>query len=270
MRMNHLLKEKFATVRQRGGASEADDISEGGPNANTKTEKTEAITIDPVNIDPTTGLIKGYTSMGRGSVVAAIQAVKEGKVVLVVDDEGRENEGDLIMAGSLATPTAIGFIVRHSSGVLCASMEGPRLLELGLPPMVVNNEDPKGTAYAISCDYITGISTGISASDRATTFRGLADPNAVPGDFTRPGHVFPLSYSRGGTIARAGHTEASVDLCKLAGLPACGVLAEVVHDEGGVQRLPDLEIMANDKGLVLTSIQDIVAYRAEIEGVQYD
>merc|ERR1711871_1681329 len=169
------------------------------------------------------------------------------------------------MAAEKATPEAVGFMVRHSSGVLCVSMEEDRLQQLNLPPMVRHNEDPKQTAYTVSVDAKEGTTTGISASDRATTFRRLANPQATADDFYRPGHVFPLRYKEGGVLQRAGHTEASHDLCVLAGLQPCGILCEVIHDDGSMQRLPDLKVFAKEKGLVLTSIQDLVAYRHEME-----
>ena len=214
--------------------------------------------------EPAHDITKGY-AFGRETVEAAIEAIKQGKIVLVTDDEGRENEGDLIMAAELATPETIGFIVRYSSGVLCVSMENDRLEELNIPPMVVNNEDPKQTAYTVSVDYKHGITTGISSADRAAAFRGLADPRSVASDFQRPGHVFPLRYRPGGVIVRGGHTEASLDLARLAGLQPAGVLAEVVNDDGSLMRLPDLRKMAVEHGLVITSVQDIIAYRLETE-----
>lgn len=255
MRMNHVLRSGL--LDKKGGYAPA--AASGHPE--------EVLDMyDAVNVDQTTGELKGYTQdMGRASVVAAIQAVKEGQLVLVVDDESRENEGDFIMAAEKATPEAVGIMVRYSSGVLCVSMGEERLQQLKLPPMVQNNEDPKGTAYTISVDAKAGTSTGISASDRATTFRMLANPKATADDFYRPGHVFPLRYTEGGVLRRAGHTEASRDLCELAGLQPCGVLCEVVHDDGSMQRLPDLKLFAEEKGLVLTSIQDLVAYRNEME-----
>jgi 3,4-dihydroxy 2-butanone 4-phosphate synthase len=209
-------------------------------------------------------ITKGY-AFGRESVVAALEAIREGKIVLVTDDEGRENEGDLIMAAEKATPETIGFIVRYSSGVLCVSMENDRLEELQLPPMVVNNEDPKQTAYTVSVDYKHGITTGISAADRAAAFRGLANPLSTASDFQRPGHVFPLRYRPGGVLVRGGHTEASLDLTRMAGLQPAGVLAEVVNDDGSLMRLDDLKVMAVKHNLVVTSVQDIIAYRLEME-----
>lgn len=205
---------------------------------------------------------RGY-AFGRKSVEDALMAIREGRIVAVVDDEDRENEGDLIMAAEKATPETIGFIVRYTSGVLCAGMQGPRLDSLALPPMVVNNEDPKQTAYSVSVDCRHGTTTGISAADRAMTFRALADPTFHATDFQRPGHVFPLRYRQGGVLVRAGHTEASVDLARLAGLHPAGVLAELVNDDGSIMRLPGIKALAVENDIVLTSVQDIIAYRLE-------
>lgn len=200
---------------------------------------------------------------GRATVLAAIEAVKAGKVVCVTDDENRENEGDLIMAAEFATPEAIGFFVRYTSGVICVSVPDERLQELNLPPMYLNNEDPKQTAFTVSTDYKHGTTTGISAADRAATFRALADPTSQASDFNRPGHVFPLRPRAGGVCERDGHTEAAIDLAKLAGCKPCGVLAEVVKDDGSMARLPDLEPFCKQHGLVLTSIADLIAYLKE-------
>ena len=208
----------------------------------------------------------GCEPFGRASVVAAIEAMKEGKPIVVTDDESRENEGDLIMAGEHATADTIGFIIRHSSGVICCSVPGERLDALELPPMVVNNEDPKETAFTVSTDVKAGTSTGISAADRAATFRALADPGAAPGDFHRPGHVFPLRSRPGGVLARDGHTEAALDFCRLAGCRPAGVLAEVCNDDGTMSRIPQLIPFCQEHGLVLTSIADLIAYIKEVEG----
>ena len=206
---------------------------------------------------------------GKQSVVDAITAVKNGEIVCVVDDEDRENEGDLIMAAEKATPETIGFIVRYTSGVLCISLEDNRLVNLNLPPMYENNEDPKETAYAISCDAKEGTTTGISAADRATTFRKLVDTAYGPDAFTRPGHVFPLRYKEGGVLSRWGHTEAALDLSRLAGLRPGGVLAEVVNNDGSCMRLESpnggLKAFSKQHKLVLTSVHDIIAYREELE-----
>jgi len=194
---------------------------------------------------------------GPKSVVAAIEQIKAGKIIVVTDDEDRENEGDLIMAAEFATPETIGFIRRYSSGVICVAVKGARLDELELPPMVVNNQDPKQTAFTVSVDVKEGTTTGISAADRAATFRALASPTCVPTDFNRPGHVFPLRPREGGVLERDGHTEASVDFCKLAGLQECGVLSEICNEDGSMSRVPELRTFCEQHGLVLTSIHDL-------------
>lgn len=231
--------------------------------------------ISPINIQPAVvtdenncilGTSPSNYIFGKSSVEAAISAVRDGKIVVVVDDENRENEGDLIMASEKATPESVGFFVRYTSGLICVSLEGSRLDELQLPPMVLLNEDPKQTAYSISVDCIHNTTTGISAFDRATTFRALANPEMKTKDFQRPGHVFPLRYSEGGVLTRGGHTEASLDLARLAGLFPSGILAEIVDDSGALIRLDGLKDFAKYHNLVLTSVQDLVAYRKEQEG----
>lgn len=194
---------------------------------------------------------------GRDSIVAAIEVLKQGGMIVVTDDEGRENEGDLIMAGEHANAINAGFIIRYSSGVICIAVPDERLQELQLPPMCVNNEDPKGTAFTVSVDYIPGSTTGISGGDRAATFRALADPNTRPEDFQRPGHVFPLRPKAGGVRERDGHTEAAIDFMKVAGLKPAGILAEVCNDDGTMARIPDLIPFCEEHGLVLTSIADL-------------
>lgn len=260
-KMRHMLSEEtvttYSTSVPTNSAATIMASSSHSLQMNEKSTSESSSTADNKNV--------GY-ALGRDTVVAAIEAIREGKVVLVVDDADRENEGDLIMAAEKATPETIGFIVRYSSGVLCVSLEDGRLKELALPPMVVNNEDPKQTAYTISTDYKLGTTTGISAADRALTFRKLVDPSAKKEEFQRPGHVFPLRYKEGGVLARRGHTEASLDLTRLAGLLPGGVLAEVVHDDGSMMRLPALQEMSKEHNLVLTSVQDIHAYISEIEG----
>jgi 3,4-dihydroxy 2-butanone 4-phosphate synthase/GTP cyclohydrolase II len=203
---------------------------------------------------PTVQLAMPCKPFGRESIVAANEAIREGKMVVVTDDESRENEGDLIMAGEHATAESVGFIVRHSSGVICCSVPEERLQALQLPPMVVNNEDPKGTAFTVSVDYKHGTTTGISGADRAATFRALADPSSQPSDFMRPGHVFPLRYAEGGVRVRDGHTEAALDLCTLAGLRPAGILSEVCNDDGSMSRVPQLISFCEEHGLILTSI----------------
>ena len=202
---------------------------------------------------------------GKATVEAAVQAMAEGKMVVVVDDEDRENEGDIIMAADACTTEAMAFIVRYCSGVVCVSLEGEELDRLALPPMIANNEDPKHTAFTVSVDYKHGTTTGISAHDRAATLRALADPTSKATDFTRPGHIFPLRYSPGGVRNRRGHTEAALDLSRLAGRRPVGVLCEICNDDGSMARLPELQVFCKKHNLVLTSIADLVAYRAEKE-----
>ena len=201
------------------------------------------------------------------SVESAIQAIREGKTVVVVDDEDRENEGDLIFAAAKATPELTGFMTRHTSGVICVAMEGPTLDRLGLPPMTYINEDRKGTAYAVSVDARDGVDTGISAKDRAHTIKVLCDSATEPWELTRPGHVFPLRAMPGGVLRRPGHTEAAVDLARLAGLTPAGAIAEVVHDDGSMMRASALREFADEHGLVMISIADLIAYRRRNESL---
>ncbi len=193
----------------------------------------------------------------------AVAAVAQGEMVVVVDDHDRENEGDLILAAEHATPEKITFFVRHTSGVICMPMLGERLDELGLPLMVLDNTESQRTAFTISVDYRPGTSTGISAADRAATIRALIDPATRSADLAKPGHIFPLRYRRGGVLKRAGHTEAAVDLARLAGLYPAGVLCEVVRDDGEMARLPDLEAFAAEHGLLVISIADLIRYRRQ-------
>ena len=190
----------------------------------------------------------------------AIRAMAAGRPVLVVDNEDRENEGDIIFAAQHATPALMGWTIRYSSGVICVPLTGERADALALPPMVAINQDAKGTAYTVSCDAAAGVSTGISATDRALTARILADPTSQPGSLTRPGHVFPLRAVNGGVRERPGHTEAAVELCRLAGLEPVGVIAELVHDDGEMMRLDGLRGFALEHGCPLISIADLVAY----------
>jgi 3,4-dihydroxy 2-butanone 4-phosphate synthase/GTP cyclohydrolase II len=195
------------------------------------------------------------------SIDTAIAQIAAGRPIIVVDDEDRENEGDIIFAAVHATPELLAFTVRYSSGVICAPMQDSRADLLDLPPMTAVNEDRKGTAFTVSVDARHGVSTGISAADRAHTIRLLADPATTAGDLTRPGHVFPLRARPGGVLERPGHTEAAVDLARLAALPPIGVLVEVVNDDGTMARLPDLLRFAADHGLAIISIADLIAYR---------
>ncbi|WP_042405199.1 bifunctional 3,4-dihydroxy-2-butanone-4-phosphate synthase/GTP cyclohydrolase II [Streptacidiphilus carbonis] len=206
-----------------------------------------------------------YEDLTLDSVEFAIKEIAAGRPVVVVDDEDRENEGDIVFAASAATPEVMAFTVRYSSGVVCVPMTGSELDRLHLPPMTAVNEDRKGTAYAVSVDARDGVSTGISAADRARTVRLLATAGTRPGDLTRPGHVFPLRAKDGGVLERPGHTEAAVDLARLAGLPPAGGIAEVVNDDGTMARLPDLVPFARRHGLAIISIEDLIAYRRRTE-----
>lgn len=216
-----------------------------------------------VFVNPETGKEHRW-AMGRKSVEDAIAAIARGEVVVVTDDEGRENEGDLIMAAELATPEAMAFIVRYTGGVICVAMPEDRLEELELPQMVPDNQDPKNTAFTVTVDTNVDTTTGISAVDRAQTMRMLASPDSTPDQFCRPGHIFPLRARDGGVLVRDGHTEASVDLCRLAGLSPAGVLSEVVtHDSVDMARMPELLRFAEEHKLVLTTIEDMICYRLD-------
>src|SRR5215475_2383569 len=195
----------------------------------------------------------------------AIADIAAGRPVIVVDDEDRENEGDLIFAAELATPELLAFMVRHTSGYVCVPLTVEDCDRLELPPMWHTNQDKRGTAYTVTVDAREGISTGISAADRTRTIRLLADPSTRPEDLARPGHVVPLRAKAGGVLRRPGHTEAAIDLALLAGLRPAGVLCELVNDDGTMQRLPDLEKFAADHGLTLITIADLIAYRRRTE-----
>ncbi|HEY5698667.1 MAG TPA: bifunctional 3,4-dihydroxy-2-butanone-4-phosphate synthase/GTP cyclohydrolase II [Acidimicrobiales bacterium] len=194
-----------------------------------------------------------------------IDAIGRGEVVVVVDDEDRENEGDLIMAAEFVTPEKIAFFVRHTSGLICVPLTGDRLDELDIPLMVKDNTEAQRTAFTYSVDATDGTSTGISASDRAATIQALIDPGTRPTDLARPGHIFPLRYSDGGVLKRAGHTEAAVDLARMAGLYPAGVLCELVNEDGSMSRVPDLVPFAKEHGLMMTSIADLIRYRRQNE-----
>jgi len=193
-------------------------------------------------------------------IEAALAEIAAGRPVLVADDADRENEVDLVIAAQHADARWIGWAVRYGSGVICAPMPHEVADRLGLPPMVRDNEDPKGTAYTISVDR-AGLATGISAAERAKTLAALADPSSVVADFTRPGHVFPLRAREGGVLERTGHTEAAVDLARLAGCSPVGAIVELVHDDGSMMRLGDAEELAAREGLVVITIEDLVAWR---------
>lgn len=203
----------------------------------------------------------------KAAVQRATEALALGGFVLVVDDEDRENEGDLILAAETATPEQIAFMVRHTSGLVCVPMAGHRLDELGLPLMVVQNTESFSTAFTISVDLIEGTTTGISASDRAKTINALADRRYGPADFARPGHVFPLRYTPGGVLMRPGHTEAAVDLCRLADLTPAGVLCELVEDDGSMMRGRRLVEFAAEHGIPLVSIGELITHRWATEAL---
>ncbi|KAK7359016.1 hypothetical protein VNO77_00960 [Canavalia gladiata] len=206
-------------------------------------------------------------TQGFSSIPEAIEDIRQGKLIIVVDDEDRENEGDLIMAASMVTPKAIAFIVKHGSGIVCVSMKGEDLERLQLPLMVTqkNNEEKLCTAFTVTVDAKRGTTTGVSAQDRAATILALASRNSRPDDFNRPGHIFPLKYREGGVLKRAGHTEASVDLAVLAGLEPAAVLCEVVDDDGSMARLPKLRQLALQENLKIISIADLIRYRRKRE-----
>jgi 3,4-dihydroxy 2-butanone 4-phosphate synthase/GTP cyclohydrolase II len=207
------------------------------------------------------------TTVRLDSIERAIADVKSGKPVVVIDDEDRENEGDLIFAAELATPELVAFMVRYTSGYICVPLTEADANRLELPPMYHTNQDRRGTAYAVTVDAREGVSTGISASDRAHTIRMLADPASKSTDFARPGHVVPLRAKDGGVLRRPGHTEAAVDLSVLAGLHSAGVLCEIVSekDPAGMARADELRVFADEHDLALISIADLIAYRRRFE-----
>ncbi|MGD0320487.1 MAG: bifunctional 3,4-dihydroxy-2-butanone-4-phosphate synthase/GTP cyclohydrolase II [Acidimicrobiales bacterium] len=200
--------------------------------------------------------------MPLARIEEAIAAIAHGEIVVVVDDEDRENEGDLIMAAQAATPEKIAFFLAHTSGVVCVPLTPERADQLDLPLMVTNNTESQRTAFTVSVDSRRGTTSGISAEDRATTIRTLIDPNTRPADLNRPGHLFPLRYRPGGVLKRAGHTEATIDLAKAAGMYPAGVLCELVsQDKTRMARLPEIESFAKAHGLALISIADLIRYR---------
>jgi 3,4-dihydroxy 2-butanone 4-phosphate synthase/GTP cyclohydrolase II len=197
------------------------------------------------------------------SIEEAIEDIRNGKMLIVVDDPSRENEGDLVMAAEFVTPEAINFMATHGRGLICLTLEGKRCDELDLPPMVSMNTDPKGTAFCVSIDAHPkhGTTTGISAFDRAKTIKLAISEDARPSDFIRPGHVFPIRAKEGGVLERAGHTEASVDLAKLAGLYPAGVICEIMNKDGTMARLPELQTFAKAFNLKIITIEDLIKYR---------
>jgi 3,4-dihydroxy 2-butanone 4-phosphate synthase/GTP cyclohydrolase II len=198
-------------------------------------------------------------------VADAVRAFGEGEIVVVTDDDDRENEADLIVAAVHATPEKIALVIRHTSGIVCAPLTRDIARRLHLDPMVAINDSPHTTAFTVSVDFRHGVTTGISAEERATTIRALANPNAGAADFVRPGHIFPLIAREGGVLMRSGHTEAAIDLCRLAGLPPVGVLAELVNDDGTVMRGPEVRAFAENHGLRIVSVAELIASRQRTE-----
>ncbi|MCB4770573.1 3,4-dihydroxy-2-butanone-4-phosphate synthase [Ancylobacter sp. Lp-2] len=209
--------------------------------------------------------VKIMTDNLQARVQAAIEAFARGDMLVVTDDDDRENEGDIIVAAIHATPEKLAFIVRHTSGIVCTPITAEHARKLRLNPMVSDNDAPHSTAFTISVDYKHGTTTGISAEDRTATVRGLANPNAGAADFVRPGHIFPLIAREGGVLMRSGHTEAAVDLCKLAGVEPVGVICELVNDDGTVMRGPQVSDFANAHKLTRVSVADLIAYRQSRE-----
>lgn len=195
------------------------------------------------------------------SIESILKEIRRGQMVIVVDDEDRENEGDLVMAGEKVTPAAINFMAKYGRGLICVPATSERLVQLGIDRMVVQNRESFRTDFQVSVDAAAGITTGISAADRAKTIRVMADPTAVPADLVQPGHVFPLRAKPGGVLQRAGHTEAAVDLARLAGTKPLGVICEIMDDDGTMMRLPKLRRFARKHGLKVCSIADLIQYR---------
>ncbi|MDH7801188.1 MULTISPECIES: 3,4-dihydroxy-2-butanone-4-phosphate synthase [unclassified Rhizobium] len=190
----------------------------------------------------------------------AIDAISRGEMVIVVDDEDRENEGDIIAASDSITPQQIAFMMNHARGLICVAMPGERLDALDIPLMVSRNTESLKTAFTVSVDYIPGTTTGISAADRANTVRALVSECSRPEDFARPGHIFPLRANPEGVLGRTGHTEAAVDLCRLAGKFPSGTICEIANDDGTMARLPQLKVFAERHGLLVVTIKDLVSY----------
>lgn len=203
--------------------------------------------------------------MKFAEVEEIVAAIGRGEMVIMVDDEDRENEGDLIFAAEAADTQKMGFLLRHSSGIICLPIEGERLDDLEVPMMVARNTDVRRTAFTVSIDAVEGTTTGISAADRTRTVLAVLDPETRPEDLARPGHMYPLRYDPGGVLKRAGHTEAGVDLARLAGMYPAAVLAEVMNDDGTVAKLPDLERFAEEHAILIGTIADLIAYRRQQE-----
>jgi len=199
------------------------------------------------------------------TITTAVKALQAGRCIIVVDDEDRENEGDLVCAAELCSEQNINFMASHGKGLICVSVTEERARQLDLPLMVRDNTALHGTRFTVSIDYVHGTASGISVSDRTATVRAMASDSAAPADFGRPGHIFPLISVNGGVLRRAGHTEAVVDLMKLAGLKPVGVLCEILKSDGSMARVPDLMLMAKEQGLPIITVQDLIAYRRRTE-----
>ena len=203
--------------------------------------------------------------MPLAKIEEAINDIKNGKMVIVIDDEDRENEGDLTMAAEMVTPEAINFLATYGRGLICVPMLGEHLDKLNLPPMVSNNTATLSTAFTVSVDSLIGTTTGISASDRSNTIRALVDDETKPEDLGRPGHIFPLRYVDGGVLKRTGQTEASIDLCRLGGLREAAVICEIMADDGHMARMPQLEEFAQQHDIKIVSVEDLISYRRRHE-----
>ncbi len=203
--------------------------------------------------------------MAVSSIEEVIEDIKAGKMIILVDDEDRENEGDLCMAAEKVTPEAINFMATYGRGLICLTMSPDIVDQLGLPMMVSNNQSPFGTGFTISIEARTGVTTGISAADRARTIEAAVDPKATPRDIISPGHIFPLRARQGGVLVRTGQTEGSVDLARLAGMRTAGVICEIMKDDGSMARMPDLEVFSQKHGLKIATVADLVAYRLHKE-----
>lgn len=201
--------------------------------------------------------------MAMDSIEDALAAIAAGEMVIVLDDKGRENEGDLIVAADHATPATMAFMIRHTTGIICMAIDGTRADALGLDPMVPSNSDRHQTAFTVSVDAREGTTTGVSASDRARTVSALIDPGTRPEDLMRPGHMFPLRARPGGVLERPGHTEAAIDLARLAGCRPAGVIGEIIRDDGEMARAPELLRFARQHNLRIITIADLICYRRD-------
>ncbi|SVD25641.1 uncharacterized protein METZ01_LOCUS378495, partial [marine metagenome] len=203
--------------------------------------------------------------MPLSKIEEAIEDIKVGRMIIIVDDEDRENEGDLTMAAEMVTPEAINFMATYGRGLICVPMMGERLEELNLPLMVQQNTAPLSTAFTISVDALHGTTTGISAQDRSITIKALVEDGTKPEDLGRPGHIFPLRYVEGGVLKRTGQTEASVDICRIAGLKEAAIICEIMADDGEMARMPALQKFANNHDLKIISVADLITYRRRHE-----